>query len=170
MNKNLLCALAVICALVACQPKNMPLENKEVDWSTKKIDLSKKTGLVAGKTYLSIYSQIQSSSKLEHYNLASMVSIRNTSEKDSIFIQNADYFDSHGKLLRSYFKEPIFLAPMETIEINIDQLDSQGGTGSNFIFKWKVPNACPEPIFEAVMSSVIGTQAMAFVTSGKKIE
>ncbi|MCB0473148.1 MAG: DUF3124 domain-containing protein, partial [Flavobacteriaceae bacterium] len=69
-----------------------------------------------------------------------------------------------------YFDSTIFLAPMETIEIIIDENDVSGGTGSNFIFEWKIPENCPEPLFEGIMTSTMGQQGLSFTTQAKRIQ
>jgi len=53
-------------------------------------------------------------------------------DKDSIFLMNAKYYNTQGTLLLSYFEHPIYLAPLETVEIVIDEGDREGGTGANF--------------------------------------
>lgn len=98
-----------------------------------------------------------------------MVSLRNISETDTIYILRAEYYDTHGKSVRTYFNYPIYLAPLETTEIIIDEIDVSGGTGSNFIFEWKTPRNCPEPLFEGVMSSTMGQQGLSFTTQAKRI-
>jgi len=99
-----------------------------------------------------------------------MVSMRNTSDLDTIYLLKAQYYDTDGKSIRKYFDYPIFLAPMETTEIIIDEIDVSGGTGSNFIFEWKTPQNCPEPLFEGVMTSTMGQQGLSFTTSAKRIK
>lgn len=96
-----------------------------------------------------------------------MVSLRNISETDTIYILRAEYYDTHGKSVRTYFNYPIYLAPLETTEIIIDEIDVSGGTGSNFIFEWKTPRNCPEPLFEGVMSSTMGQQGLSFTTQSR---
>ena len=64
----------------------------------------------------------------------------------------------------------MYLTPMETTEIIIDEVDIAGGTGSNFIFEWKIPENCSEPLFEGVMSSTIGQQGLSFTTYAKRIK
>ena len=118
---------------------------------------------------LSVYSQIYSYSQHKTYNLTAMVSLRNTSVTDSIYLYNVDYYDTHGTLLKSYIKNPVFLAPMETLDIVINEADITGGTGSNFIFDWKMPKNCSEPIFEGVMTSTAGQQGLSFITQAKRI-
>tara|TARA_B100000378_G_C17902776_1_gene363271 strand:- start:366 stop:665 length:300 start_codon:yes stop_codon:yes gene_type:complete len=99
-----------------------------------------------------------------------MVSLRNTSKKDTIYLLKADYYDTHGELIKTYFDQPVYVSPMETLEIVIDEGDISGGTGSNFLFDWQIPQNCPEPIFEAVMSSTVGSQGLSFTTQAKRIQ
>jgi hypothetical protein len=141
-----------------------------VNWSKRKAITPLIDSLDYGKSYLSIYSQIFSMSEHKTHNLTSMVSLRNTSDIDSIYILNAKYYDTHGKLVRTYFDYPIFLTPMETCEIIIDEIDNTGGTGSNFIFEWKIPKNCPEPLFEGIMNSTVGQQGLSFTTQAKRIK
>ena len=103
------------------------------------------------------------------YNLTSVISIRNTNISDTIYVQKADYFSTNGRLIRSYFNEPIFLGPLETVEIVIDEYDKEGGTGANFIFEWIIDPDLNDPLFEAVMISTLGQQGLTFTTQGIKI-
>ncbi len=96
--------------------------------------------------------------------------MRNTSETDTLYISRAAYFDTDGKLEKSYFEKPIFLAPMETVEIIIDEKDAGGGTGSNFIFDWHIAQGGSEPLFEAVMNSTYSQQGISFTTQGVRVE
>ncbi|PQV45054.1 uncharacterized protein DUF3124 [Jejuia pallidilutea] len=140
------------------------------NWSKRAVKLSPKDSLEFGKSYLSVYSQIYSITEHRTHNLTSMVSMRNTSELDTIYLLRAEYYDTHGKSVRTYFNTPIFLAPMETTEIIIDEIDVSGGTGSNFIIEWKIPKDCPEPLFEAVMTSTMGQQGLSFTTQAKRVK
>ena len=86
-----------------------------------------------------------------------------------ISLRNTSFFDAKGKRIRSYFEKPIYLSPLETVKIIIDELDTSGGTGAIFIFNWSIPSKSSEPIFESVMSSNIGQQGLSFTAIGKKI-
>ncbi|WP_194767259.1 DUF3124 domain-containing protein [Tamlana sp. I1] len=140
------------------------------NWSARRANLTSMDSLEFGKSYLSVYSQIYSLSEHKTHNLTVMVSLRNTSESDTIYLLKAKYYDTHGKPVRDYFGVPIYLAPMETTEIIIDEIDVSGGTGSNFVFDWKIPENCPEPLFEAVMSSTMGQQGLSFTTQALRIK
>ncbi|WP_422860733.1 DUF3124 domain-containing protein [Flagellimonas sp. S174] len=148
------------------QRKKLKIQN----WSDRAIEIKGKDSLEHGKSYLSIYSQIYSLTQEKTHNLTAMASLRNLSGSDTIYLLKAEYYDTHGKLVRNYFDRPIFLSPMETVEIVIDEIDVEGGTGSNFLFEWKTPKNCPEPLFEGVMSSTMAQQGLSFTTQGKRIE
>lgn len=152
------------------------MEEKEIssinpeNWSKRKITLNTTDSLDYGKSYLSIYSPIYCSSEHKTYNLTAMVSLRNTGDKDTVYLLKAEYYDTHGTSLRSYFNHPIYLAPLETAEIIIDEMDVESGTESNFIFEWKAPKDCTEPLFEGVMNSTIGQQGLSFTTQSRRIK
>lgn len=160
----------LILLITSCtQKKELSSINPE-NWTKRAINISTKDSLEYGKSYLSIYSQIYSLSEHKKHNLTAMVSLRNTSDKDSIYILSAKYYDTHGKTIRTYFDYPIYLTPMETTEIIIDEIDITGGTGSNFLFEWKLPKHSSEPLFEGIMTSTMGQQGLSFTTQAKRIE
>lgn len=168
--KNIILFVLIVTCFLSCNKQKKVAAIHPINWSKKRIDIGKKDSLSFGKSYLSIYSQIYSMSEHKTHNLTTIVSLRNTSDNDTIYLLKARYFDTHGKLIRTYFDYPIFLTPMETTEIIINELDISGGTGSNFIFDWKIPTNCPEPLFEAVMSSTKGQQGLSFTTQSKRIK
>lgn len=159
----------IVIGLMGCS-QQPTVEVNEENWSARKAAIEKGDSLIYGKSYLSVYSQIYSLTQKQKYNLTGMVSLRNVSDKDTIYLLKADYYNTEGLKIRTYFDYPVFVSPMETLEIVIAQADVEGGTGSNFLFEWKVPQGCPEPLFEGVMSSMQGTQGISFITQGKKVE
>lgn len=163
-------SVIVVVLLFSCNEKKEISSIHPENWSKRTINLKSKDSLEFGKSYLSVYSQIYSMTEHRTHNLTSMISMRNTSESDTIYLLRAEYYDTHGKSVRKYFNAPIFLAPMETTEIIIDEIDISGGTGSNFILEWKTPKNCPEPLFEAIMSSTMGQQGLSFTTQAIRIK
>ena len=121
---------------------------------------------VMGKTYLPVYSQIYHQYEDRTFNLTITVSIRNISLTDTVYILKADYFNTAGDNIRQYVKNPIFLEPMETVEIVIAEEDKEGGTGANFLFDWAMKTDKNPPLFEAVMISTYGQQGLSFATRG----
>lgn len=121
---------------------------------------------ITGATYLPVYSEIYQRNKDYTYNLTATVSIRNISLTDTIYLHKADYYDTHGEKIRSYFNKRVFIKPMETIEIVVNEDDKKGGTGANFIFEWSKEKGALDPFFEAVMISTSGQQGISFTTQG----
>ncbi|WCO03654.1 DUF3124 domain-containing protein [Psychroserpens ponticola] len=171
MKSHFVLLLLTFSLIFSCEDPHKEISSiNPENWTKRAIKINKADSLQFGKTYLSIYSQIYSQSEHKTHNLTAMVSLRNTSDKDTIYLLKADYFDTHGKSVRSYFNQTIYLAPLETTEIIINEKDITGGTGSNFIFEWKIPKNCPEPLFEGIMNSTMGQQGLSFVTQGHRIK
>jgi hypothetical protein len=95
--------------------------------------------------------------------------MHNTNKTDTIYVNKAEYFDTDGNSIRTYFDKTIFIAPMATVQIIIDEHDREGGTGANFIFEWMIKPGSNEPFFEAVMISTSGQQGLSFKTDGKRL-
>ncbi|MFD2823372.1 DUF3124 domain-containing protein [Lacinutrix iliipiscaria] len=169
MKKTILLLFSITLLFACNEQKEISSINPE-NWLKRSVNINNKDSLQFGKSYLSIYSQIHSMSERKTTNLTAMVSLRNTSDLDTIYILKAEYYDTHGTSIRKYFDQAIYLAPLETTEIIIDESDVLGGTGSNFIFEWKTPTNCPEPLFEGIMNSTMGQQGLSFITQGIRIK
>lgn len=168
--KKLSLLLSLALALLSCEKTTELSSVNPVNWEKRKADQNQNDSLETGRTYLSVYSQIYSLSEHRTHGLTATISMRNVSDVDTIYLLNARYFDTSGKLLRRYFDHPIYLSPLETVEIVIDEKDREGGTGANFLFEWQKKNAAPEPLFEGVMISTSGQQGLSFTTQGRRIE
>ncbi len=162
--------LLVLIGIISCKEEGKLSSLDPVIWKNRAANISSKDSLESGETYLSIYSQIYNRNEMNRHNLTAVASLRNTSSTDTIYLTKAVYFDSHGKAIRTYFDYPIYLAPMETVEIVIDEIDVEGGTGSNFIFDWQKAKSTTEPLFEGVMTSVMGQQGLSLITQGKRLK
>lgn len=164
--KKIFYLIVIIGVIISCNSSPEVSSINPVNWKKRMIDLSDDS-LQSGETYLSIYSEIYSNTEHRTHNLTATVSMRNTSRSDSVFVTKAEYFNTKGELIRTYFDKPIYLLPMETVEIVIDEDDEAGGTGANFMFEWKKTHKSDEPFFEAIMISTSGSQGLSFTTYGK---
>lgn len=159
--------LSLFFIILSCEePRKLSSTNPEL-WEKRTVSTVIPDSLRSGKTFLSVYSQIYARNSEEVFDLASTISLHNPNLKDKIYIEKAIYYNTHGEPIRSYFEKPIFISPMETVQIIIDGIDNEGGTGANFIFDWKTYNNAP--IFEAIMITTYGQQGISFVTEGKNI-
>src|SRR5690554_5479573 len=154
----------------SCTDSQIPRKISPVNWEQRKVSLAKTDSLVLGQSYLSVYSEIYSITEHRTINLTITVSLRNISPTQDVYLLNANYYNTSGELLRTYFKDPIALKPLETLEIIIDEKDKHGGSGANFVFEWALKSENdPEPNFEAVMISTSGQQGISFLTQGIKL-
>ncbi|AJR04194.1 DUF3124 domain-containing protein [Siansivirga zeaxanthinifaciens] len=169
LKNNLLYILLFVFVFQACEEKKEMSSINEVNWKKRTITKPLKDSIVEGATYLSVYSQVYSLTEHTTYNLTAIVSMRNVNIKDTIYIDRAEYFDTKGSSIRTYFNKTIYIAPMETVEIVIDEKDKEGGTGANFLFTWKTKPNVHEPLFEGVMLSTYGQQGLSFTTNGKRV-
>jgi hypothetical protein len=167
---NLIALLILICCSNCAPDKLIQDPIPTFDWSNKVTEISDADSLRHGTSYLSVYSQIYSYTEHISLDLTATVSIRNTSETDSIYLKKANYYDTAGNPIQSYLEAPIALKAMETLEIVIAEVDKKGGTGANFMFEWATKPNVSEPIFEAVMISTYGQQGLSFMTHGKRVD
>jgi hypothetical protein len=170
MKKTIYLILACA-AITACSSyegkEEMPPEEK---WSERLASISNHDSLIQGSSYLSVYSHIYSGSEHRTHNLTAMISMRNTSKYERVFMKKAEYFNTEGRMVKSYIKNPIYIDPMETIEIMIFEEDEHGGTGGNFVFDWATPDSDNKPFIEGVMMSTNRNKAMAFTTQAVEIK
>lgn len=164
----LLACFAFVLLLVSCNREKATIP-KEYKISGREATLPVPDSLEYGKTYLPVYSHIYHVHESRTYDLTVTVSIRNVSLSDTIFILHGDYYNTKGDKIREYFKKPVYVRPMETIEIVIAEDDSEGGSGANFVFDWAAPDRKNPPLFEAVMISTYGEQGVSFLSRGVRI-
>jgi len=117
--------------------------------------------------YVPAYSSIRLGSGKGKVDLATTLSIHNTSERTALIVLRADYFDTSGNLIRSYAPEPLVVRPFGTVEAFVPVEDTRGGSGANFIVEWAAEGSTVEPLIEAVMVGSSGTQGYSFVSRGK---
>lgn len=168
--RNIFKLLIIVLLLSACDRKETdkyPI--KQTDWKSKQVSIDNFDNYSHGKTYLPIYSHIYHVHEHRTFDLTITVSIRNISLSDSVYILTADYYNTIGENIRQYIKTPIYLNPLETIEIIIEEQDIEGGSGANFVFEWAKANDKNPPLFEAVMISTYGQQGLSFATRGVPI-
>jgi hypothetical protein len=136
-----------------------------VDLSAEDIKLS------SGQTvYVSIYSHIYSGLKARPFDLAAILSIRNTDMNQPVTIVSAKYYDTDGKLLKEYLNGPLQLNALASTRYIIKEGDKAGGSGANFIVKWKSEKKVNPPIIEAVMIGTHSGQGISFVSRGQVIK
>ena len=120
--------------------------------------------------YVSIYSHIYSGIKARPFDLAAILSIRNTDIDQPVTLVSVKYYDTEGKLLKEYLDEPLELNALASTRYIIRENDKAGGSGANFIVKWKSNKKVTPPIIEAVMIGTHSGQGISFVSRGQVVE
>jgi hypothetical protein len=119
--------------------------------------------------YVPVYSDIYHLNGERKFLLTVTLSIRNVMADESIFIGKADYYDSEGKLIRAYAEKTIELKPLQSIEFIVEQDETEGGAGANFIVSWGGASSLNPPVIQAVMIGTSSQQGISFVTDGVRI-
>lgn len=161
--------ISVFIVFISCQRDINKDPVQKADWESRKIENTNFTEFSHGKTYLPVYSHIYHVHEHRTFDLTITISIRNVSMTDSLYIFKADYYNTVGTNIRKYLKSPIYLLPMETVEIIIEEQDVEGGSGANFLFDWAMVNDINPPLIEAVMISTSGQQGLSFTTRGVRV-
>lgn len=120
--------------------------------------------------YVPAYSYIYHGNKEAKLNLTTTLSIRNTSRAEGIRVLSVEFYDTAGKLLRSYLDEPVLMKPLESLRYVVKLDDDEGGSGANFIVKWEADKAVDVPIVESIMLGTGSSYGFAFLTQGVPIE
>jgi hypothetical protein len=119
--------------------------------------------------YVSVYSNIYYGPRVRPFPLAATLSIRNTDPQFPITVESADYYDSDGRKIRDFMEAPQVLKPLASTYFYVEEKDTRGGSGANFIVRWSAKNGVNRPIIETVMTGVESGQGISFVCPGKEI-
>ncbi len=167
---KLLPLLLLLLTLGCSEQRPAEFEVDQENWSGRKASISAADSLLTGVTYLSSYSQIYVKSASRKFSLTGTISMRNVNPADTVYLQQATYYDTKGAVVRNYVNSPVYIAPMETVEIIINDDDTTGGTGDNFVFTWSKPPGAHDPFFEGVFISTYGQQGISFTTRGIPVQ
>jgi len=120
--------------------------------------------------YVPAYSHIYHGDREVPFYLTVTLSIRNTDPAHPLRLLSVDYFDTEGKLLKSYLAGEVQLSPMKSMRYVVKESDKSGGSGASFIVKWRSEARVTEPIIETVMISTATQQGISFSSRGQAIE
>ena len=122
--------------------------------------------------YVPVYSSLYLGldARRQMVELTATISVRNVSAVHPIVIEWVRYYDSTGRLVRDYLKQPSSLPPLGSVEFVIQRSDTTGGPGANFLIRWKGPAAVDEPLIEAVMLGQSGNAGISFTSAGRVVK
>jgi hypothetical protein len=123
---------------------------------------------VGQTVYVPVYSEIYFMDDKSKILLGVTLSIHNTDPDSNLVVTKVDYYNSQGKLLTHYLKQPGLLKPLQTKDFVVDLTDREGGTGANFLVEWRSEHQVSEPLIETIMIS-ISNRGVSFVSRGKVV-
>ena len=165
--------IIVAAIALSCESPNPNIDDKGKDALAShevKRDIATSDMAYEDIIYVPIYSDIYVDPSNQSSLLAATLSIRNTSDSDSLFISTIEYYNTNGNLVRSYLDNPISLSPMGTINYVIEKDDDTGGPGANFIVGMSSKNKDAKPLVQAIMIGESGNKGFAFSTDGYSVK
>ena len=123
-----------------------------------------------GSIYVPAYSAIRLMTGRGRVNLATTLSIHNTSRERPLTLQRVDYHNTEGELVQAFLDKPVALKPLGAVEMFVAAEDVRGGSGANFLVEWAADGPITEPVVEAVMIGSIGTTSYSFVSQGRSLD
>ena len=117
--------------------------------------------------YVAAYSTVRLGGGKGKLDLATTLSIHNTSKERPLVLLRVDYFGTAGNLLHPYLAAPIAVRPLGSVQAFVPAEDTRGGTGANFIVEWAAEGQIAEPLIEAVMVGSLGALGYSFTSRGK---
>jgi hypothetical protein len=128
------------------------------------------TEKVLGETiYVPAYSRIFSHPNRSDL-LAATLAVHNVDPEATITLQQVDYHNEDGTLLRKLLETPVDLAPLQSKTVLIPINDTTGGVGANFLLVWSSDTPALSPIAEAIMTSGSGGPGPSFTSRGRVIK
>ncbi len=121
--------------------------------------------------YVPLYSHIYADERYRDkpFNLTATLSVRNTDPENGLILQNVDYYDSEGRLLKKYLAKPVTIAPLASTRFIVQESESKGGSGAKFVVIWTASKPVVEPIIESVMIGTKLQQGISFLSRGRVI-
>lgn len=80
------------------------------------------------------------------------------------------YYDSYGKAIHSYLDSTLLLSPLESIELVVEEKDTEGGASANFIIEWAATSYSDQLLIQSIMIGTYSQQGISFLTGAKVIK
>lgn len=125
----------------------------------------------AGQTlYVPIYTHGYQLDRSIVFQLTATLNIANSDPDNPIVLSSVRYYDSVGKLVRTYIDQPVLLAPLATTDFVISTEHPTGSSGTGFVVEWVAEHEVAPPVVEAVMVGTISSQGFSFVSTGRVVK
>lgn len=119
--------------------------------------------------YVPVYSHIYIGDRERPFNLAVTLSVRNTDPRQGLRLTKVDYYNTEGTLIRHYLPAPVTLGPLASIRYVIQERDTAGGSGANFLVRWESDVPMNPPVVESIMIGAQSGQGISFTSQAREI-
>ncbi|RAI34000.1 hypothetical protein CH340_10480 [Rhodoplanes serenus] len=133
------------------------------------VPLPEGTPAARGRILVPLHSTVMAGGGRTRLNFSGVLSVHNPSDRDPLVIDAVEYRDHAGRLVERSLPRPVALKPFASLQVVIPQEDVRGGFGASFVVDWSSPAPIEEPVVEAVMVAVHGTQGFSFVSPGRRV-
>ena len=166
-----LCALALTLSGCAADVQD-PREPGSASVRLKPVTAPLKEPTLQRTVYVPVYSSIYLGRDINQkmVELSATMSIRNVSSRYPLVLNFVRYYDSSGRQIRDYVESPSELGPLASVEFVIQQKDTEGGPGANFLVQWAGVADIDEPAIEAVMIGQAGNAGFSFTSPGRVVK
>lgn len=163
--KATLIGIFSIILLAACREKEKSPASTVIQPIT-----ARELQIVTGQTiYVPAYSEIFTQSHDHTIKLTVTLAIHNSDPDSPIIVQSVRYFDTEGKLVRDYIDEPVQVPPLATAGFVVEESDTSGGWGANFLVDWGAEKPVYEPVIEAVMINTSTSTGVSMISPGRVV-
>ena len=128
-----------------------------------------KVKLVKGQTlYLPIATNYMKDDV--SFRVTAEVIIHNTDPDHAINLVKMDFYDTDGKLVKSYLQEPLKLNPASGRRFRVkDSVPDAAGAAAHFIIQWQADNKVVAPLVSGLLLGSRGTRGYAITTAPRII-
>jgi hypothetical protein len=164
-------AACVLAALASCDQRptaGIHAPGAKTRKGVAEVEPIENSRVVAGQTvYVPAYSSVYTADQAHRFDLAVMLSIRNTDSHQPVIITTARYYDQDGQLVRNYLEKPLRIRPMAAMEFFVMESDTRGGVSASFLVEWVAEQSVTAPVIESVMIGTASTQGISFTCPGR---
>ncbi len=120
--------------------------------------------------YVPAYASVRVATGRTAVQLATTLSMHNTSREKPLILERIDYHGTDGQLVQAHLDRPVALKPFGVLEVFVSAEDKRGGAGANFLVEWAADGPISEPVIETVMAGTsYSSTSYSFVSQGRPL-
>ncbi len=164
-------ALFLVVTLLSCNDHDSKRENSSptLAFNPETLKIPDKGGrkLRGQVLYMPVYSNIPYQEKRD-FDLSAFLAIHNTDLQHQIKVTKVDFFNTEGRLVKSFIASEQRLNPLATVIFTVLKND-RSGTGANFLVEWMADQPVNAPLLESIMKDLSGNIGLSFLSTGRII-